>query len=750
MRELEEWRIVDDGRGDDDIIANGNRLLIGNGYLGYRGTVEEADASYLVACNLSGLYDRQGEKWREPVNAPNGLFLSVAADGRGPLSIKDRCVTSHSQSLDFRYGIFGRRTAWTLRGSSDARYDALGDTEIALRSERFASMADPHLLCLRYIVSSSRDARLRIRQGIDAAVWDINGPHLEAFEYSSADCLAASCRTQELGICLAVASVASLDFAASDGRFVESSGAFREIAIDAEAGREYRIDVFCSIYKGLDAARAKPCDRDYVLGAAKEAALSARARGYEAAFASHKAKWDAIWEDADVAVEGDDYSRRALRYSLYQLRIIAPRHSRNLSIPARGLSGQTYKGAVFWDTEMFIAPYFLYTAPEVARSFIRYRIDTLDGARRKAAEYGYRGAFYAWESQETGDDACSLFNVVDVFTGRPMRTYFRDKQVHISADVAFSITRYVETTGDWSILVEGGLEVMLECARFFLSYAYYSPERGRYEILDVTGPDEYHERVNNDAFSSRMAKLCLDSARRYIDLVGEREPAFIAQLLGRLRFDEDRSRLDEMSEKLYVPQPGSDGVIEQFDGYYKLEDCSLGTLRSRLLDPKEYWGGANGVAASTRIIKQADVVLMLDLFGSDYSLETKKANLAFYEPRTEHGSSLSHCLYSLLACETGDSEWAYPFFRRTAEIDISGDSKQYAGLIYIGGTHPAASGGAWMAAILGFCGLSNDNGELRLSPRLPEAWTRVVFSLKYKGQRYRAEVTKEGYSLEKR
>ena len=155
-------------------------------------------------------------------------------------------------------------------------------------------------------------------------------------------------------------------------------------------------------------------------------------------------------------------------------------------------------------------PFFNHTFPELARNLLLYRYHTLVGARRKAQEYGFRGAFYAWESQDEGKDACTLFNITDVFTNRPMRTYFRDKQVHISGDVAYAFWQYFITTGDASIWTDGGAEVVFECARFFLSYMYYNLDKHRYEILDVIGPDEYHDRVHNNAFTNRLVAHTLE------------------------------------------------------------------------------------------------------------------------------------------------------------------------------------------------------------------------------------------------
>jgi len=473
------------------------------------------------------------------------------------------------------------------------------------------------------------------------------------------------------------------------------------------------------------------------LALAQDRCRRAAARGYAAALAATRAAWDRRWAASDVSVTGDPAGQKALRYSIYHLLCIAPSHTDRASIPARGLSGQVYKGAIFWDTEMFMLPFFNHTQPELARNLVRYRFHTLPGAKRKAASLGRRGAFYAWESQESGDEACTLFNITDVITKRPLRTYFADKQVHISADVAHGIWQYYLASGDGSILLDGGAEVLAECARFFLSWSYLNPDKGRYEILDVTGPDEYHERVHNNAYSSAMAARTVSTALAALDLLKRRYPREHASLLRRLKLAKDLPALRDLEKRIYVPAPHpSTRVIEQFDGYHRLEEISVKDLKKRLLDPREYLGGGQGIATTTKVLKQADVVMMLNVLGSRYSGAVKKANWEFYEPRTEHGSSLSACVYALVAAAIGRSEWAYRYFMKTATVDLSGDAKQYVGSLYIGGTHPAANGGAWMAAVLGFGGLSMDGsgGLLRLNPALPKRWKSLSFRVVQAGQ----------------
>ena len=348
----------------------------------------------------------------------------------------------------------------------------------------------------------------------------------------------------------------------------------------------------------------------------------------------------------------------------------------------------------------------------------------MDGAKKKAKSYGFDGAFYAWESQEGGYDACSDYNVVDVFTKRPMRTFFKDKQVHISAAVVYALDKYVKITGDTSVLDEGGCDVIRECAKFYRSLLLKRLDSDTYEIHDVIGPDEYHERVNNNAYTNAMARFVFRTAAKYLN---------------------DQEYAD-LAEKIYMPRC-KDGVIEQFDGYFDLEDCSIDEVRGRLLDPKEYWGGAYGVASHTQVIKQADVVAMLAMLPEEFSDETKRANLKFYEPRTEHGSSLSACMYSMLSCKMGDAEFAYPFFMKSAEADLHSGGKEWAGLVYIGGTHPASEGGAWMVAVFGFAGLEIKDGEITCKPRLPKAWKGMKFKINYKGSVYKIEINGSDWSV---
>ena len=701
-----DWKIEENEFLKSDIEQNGSRYLIGNGYMGYRGTLEEFGKEQLVALNMAGLFDQNGELWRESVNAPNPFFVKTYAEGV-ELNALTAKIASHKQILDISCGLHSRKTAFIVN-------DAL----ITVAAERFVSMQNENLAVLRYSVSSNKDVEISIKTFLDTDVWNINGEHFEVLDKKSQNGInVLNVRTLENKIPMVV-----LEYIDTDE--IENS-------ISIKADEEFSFTKVCGIYWG------ETCDNSF------DAFKANCTKNYEELLCEHKAKWAEIWENSDVQIEGDSEAQFALRYSIYHLNSIVPRNTDKCGIPARGLSGQVYKGAAFWDTEMFMMPFFSFTDASLCRNLVKYRINTLAGAKRKAKEFGFDGAFYAWESQETGDDACSLFNVTDIFTGRPMRTHFKDSQIHISADMVYGLWEYCTVSGDYSLLKDGGLDMMYQCLLFFYSYAVYKPIKDRFEMHSVVGPDEYHERVNNNAFTNQMVKYTGEAFVKSLYYVKENMPDIYEKFIGQ----NDISWIDEFVDKLYIPKPNESGIIEQFDGYYKLENISLPELKERILIPNEYWGGGNGIATTTRIIKQADIVMMLNVFRSKYSKAINKANWEFYEPYTEHGSSLSACAYGIVATEIGMADWAYKYFMKTATVDLTGDTKQYVGDLYIGGTHPAANGGSWNTAVFGFGGVSYTNDSIDISPNLPEKWKSLSFKLLWKGVRLNVSIFSDGVKI---
>ena len=699
------WKIEETSFIRENVEQNGSRFLIGNGFMGYRGVMEEFSKGQLTALNLAGLFDKNGDKWRESVNAPDPFYARTTVWDRelNPLTLEPR---SHSQILDIKNGIHSRKTVFNVAGAT-----------VTITAERFLSLCHENLAAMKYTVTTDSEVTVDVETFVDTDVWNINGDHFEVLEKNVAFGITAiELSTLENRIPMRV--------------YEAIIGGENKNTVTLRAGESFTFKKLCGIYWGE--VENSLCDFRNLCD-----------KSYEEHLALHRAEWQSVWDKSDVVIEGDGDAQFALRYSIYHLSSIVPRKSGKCSIPARGLSGQVYKGAAFWDTEMFMMPFFSFTDPILCKNLATYRINTLEGAKRKAKEFGFEGAFYAWESQESGDDACTLFNVTDVFTGRPVRTYFKDSQIHISADVIYGLFEYSRVTGDYSLLFEGGLEMMYQCLYFFYSYSVYKPLKERYELHRVIGPDEYHENVNNNAFTSRMVEYCFDAFCKAMQYAKKHDSEFYKEFCE----THDTAWIADFREKLYIPSPDKYGVIEQFDGYFALEDISLPDIRKRLVKSNEYWGGTTGIATPTRVIKQADVVMMLNIFRAEYSKEIKRANWEFYEPYTEHGSSLSACAYGIVAAEIGMPDWAYKYFMKTATVDLTGDTKQYAGEIYIGGSHPAANGGSWNTAIFGFAGVSYVDGVLDISPNLPQKWDSMSFNLLWQGVRLSVHIDRQGVKI---
>jgi len=716
----------------ENVMRNGNVYQLANGYMGYRGTLDEFSPREKVGITLAGIYDQVGDAWREPVNAPNGGF-TVAALGGKILSALGKRLKHHSARLHMDCALFERESEFKVKGNA-----------MTLSSTRFLSAAAPNLGVIKYSVCCDRAGHVTLRTGVDYNIWDLNGPHLVNLKPEvRGSVLAVQGITHEMRKQVVVAEAADLAFGV-ESREVKDRRHLRVVKFKAEAGKTYTFYKYFAVFTENDPVMGP------VLDAAVATVQKAKAMGYEACLALHRSEWEKKWKRCDVEVEGDDEAQRALRYSIFQLLMVAPTQGSTNSIAARALSGQVYKGAIFWDTEMFMFPFFLHTYPEKAVELMRYRIKTLDGARRKAKTEGpgYRGAFYAWESQETGDDACSYFNVGDPATGRDLRTHFRDKQVHISGDVAIAMWEYFKITGDDSLLLEGGAEVILECARFYVSYAYFKKDKGRYEILDVIGPDEYHERVNNNAFTNMVVKETFAIANAVVDHLRRHHPDDLSRLIEKIGIGAELSTFVEGTELLFMPGPDSrTGIIEQFEGYSRLRDASVSELKAKKLHPNEYLGAGQGLAVETKVIKQADVVMMLNLFRDRFATDVKKANWEYYEPLTEHGSSLSACAYAMVATEFGNLEFAYLYFLKTAKIDLEAKYKMYVGNVFTGGSHPAANGGAWMTAVFGFAGLLADETRVAINPRLFAKWRSLRFKLAYKGDLFNIRITKADVAI---
>lgn len=635
------------------------RFSVGNGHIGCRGTLEEDSKSGLPCFSMVGFYDQYQDKWREPVAYPNPFHLEISYQGKKISFKKTR------QNLDLNQGLY-------IRNSQGIHGD--------LKTTRFASRVREKLIAEKISFRCKKEGTYTFILGMDDKIIDINGPHFKEKEYENeGDVLHFHGVTNE--------GYDAFEYVKINKKMEKYNDHQSIICLTLKKGEEVVFEVFSYVFSSFFGEKDD-----------KKEAMDVFSHSYDELENEHRKEFSRLFNLGKITLEGDKQLQLALDYCNYLL--VSHRSSYITSISARGFSGQTYKGAAFWDSEMFLLPYYLLYDKEEARNLILYRIRGLKGAKEKAKRFSHDGAFYAWESQEEGKEACTMYSVTDPKTGKGIRTYFIDKQIHISSDIAIALNEYLTRYPEKEILVQGGLEELYEIAKFYYSYSV-KEEDGFYHLRDVIGPDEYHERVDDNAFTNYQAKEALDIFFSYLSLFNQKE---LEQLSFHSSLMKDLSSLQDFREKLYLPVPNQEGLIEQFRGYFDLEDCTVDDIRKRLTSKNQYWGGKEGPASKTRVIKQADVVALLALHPGLFPLSVQEKNYDYYSHYTEHGSSLSSSMHSILAFRLGKIEEGYRFMKKSSLTDISGKNKEYAGGIYIGGLHLAAAGGAYLSFYNGMLG----------------------------------------------
>jgi trehalose/maltose hydrolase-like predicted phosphorylase len=445
---------------------------------------------------------------------------------------------------------------------------------------------------------------------------------------------------------------------------------------------------------------------------------------------AHEAAWDARWNAGEVGIEGDDESQRATRFAVYHLTSAANPEDDLVSIGARALTGDAYLGHVFWDTEIYLLPFYTAVWPEAARSLLMYRFHTLPGARAKALHFGFKGALYAWESADTGAETTPERvvapdgTVVEILTGQ--------MEHHISADIAYAVWQYWRATGDDEFFLCAGAEILLETARFWASRAVAEVD-GRRHIRHVIGPDEYHEDVDDNAFTNVMARWNLARALETIDLLQTRWPDHAAALCKKLALGNDElvDWRDAVGRIVIGLDPAT-GIYEQFAGFNALEPLDLAAYADRTV-PIDVVIGRERTQRS-QVVKQADVVALMALQLEEFSGAMAEKNFRHYEPRCAHGSSLSAGMHALVAARLGDVEMALSYLREAAATDLDLDPNS------AGGVRIAGLGGMWQAVILGFAGLKLGD-TLAVDPKLPAQWRSLSFRVCWRGRVVMVRIT---------
>lgn len=717
-----DWTLIEPQFDPDQLHHTETVFTIGNGYLGNRGSFEEGYSRALPATLVHGVYNDVPVVYTELANCPDWLPLAVIVDG-DRFRLDSGEVLSYERQLDLRRGILSRRVRW--RSPS-------GKT-ILLNFERFTSLADEHVLALRCeITPLDFDGSIKVQSSINGYPENQGFNHWELLDQGDTRFSSRigergiwlHVRTRNSRIELGMAAVLKLSGVEAALEFTSIPGyPTLETTFSVSAGQTVTLEKLVTVFSSREVKEPAKAARDKL----------AQLPNYSELLSAQEQAWAEVWSKSDIAIEGDTKAQLAIRYNLFQLLIAAPRHDDKVSIPAKTLSGFGYRGHVFWDTEIFILPFFTFTQPAIARNLLSYRYHTLPGARRKASHYGYKGAMFAWESAASGDEVTPRWALPNDPYADDVRIWCRDREIHISSDVVYAVWYYWLATCDAEWLRDYGAEIILETAIFWISRVEWDNKEERYEIRDVIGADEYHEYVSNNAFTNRMVQWHLEKALLVYDWLCQTYPERATELEQKLQLtSKQRSRWQDIVNNLWIPYDQSTKLIEQYEGFFQLEDINLAEYEPRTLSMQAILGidGAN----KRQVLKQPDVLMLLYLMRESqefpYNVETLKKNWDYYAPRTDitYGSSLGPAIHAILASDLDKTSVAYEYFMQAVMVDLEDVRGNAAD-----GIHGASAGGIWQAVVFGFGGFQIVENEPVANPHLPPSWTRLKFKIHWRG-----------------
>jgi trehalose/maltose hydrolase-like predicted phosphorylase len=457
---------------------------------------------------------------------------------------------------------------------------------------------------------------------------------------------------------------------------------------------------------------------------AVEALLAAEDAGFERLLHEQRTAWGARWDAADVRIDGDPELQRAARLALFQL-MGSVASNGETALGARGLTGPGYRGHVFWDTDVFVLPFLAATWPEAARAVLEYRGRRLPAARSEARRSSRAGARFPWESARSGRDVTPSHMH---FHGAVLPIWTGELEEHIVADIAWAAACYLDWTADEEFAAGPGLTLLLETARYWASRIRLDAE-GRGHIEKVIGPDEYHEEVDDNAFTNVMARWNL---RRAAAAAGE---------YGAGVDDSEHARWLALADALVDGYNTETGLYEQFAGFFDLEPLVVEEIAPRRPIAAELLLGLGRVRAA-QVVKQADVLMLHQLVPEEVAPGSLEPNLHFYEPRTAHGSSLSPGVHASLFARAGMLEQALEWLRLTSRIDLDDLTQTTAA-----GLHLAAMGSLWQALTFGFAGVRPVGQALRVDPVVPDAWRALELNLRFRGARMKIRAERDRLTL---
>ncbi len=715
---IDRWAIVETTYTPELTSLLESVFALGNGRVGVRGSFHQDRPTHQPGVLINGFY----ESW--PIMYPEAAFgfatagqTIVYAPDPTParLSVNGEVadfdtsdISDWERRLDFRTGTLSHHYRWTT-------HDGIG---VEVTAIRLVSIVQPDLVACRLRVEVDSPARVTIMsQLINRQDTDYLEPAAAEFDPRRAKnfgrrvleptgmrlddrTISMGYETVQSRIHLAVSMTHRLDLQSKTELTEHPDHPHATFSMDLDAGEPATLDTFTVYEVGSERGIDHTEDSVHVAATA----------GFDSAAAAHEAAWQRFWDQADIHIGTDKAVQQAVRWILFQLHQ-ASAHINGTGIAAKGVTGQAYEGHYFWDTEIFVLPFLVYTNPSVAAKLLQFRHGMLDEARDRAVELSLRGALFPWRT----------------INGHEASAYYAagTAQYHINADIAYAVRKYVEVTGDEQLLWDIGVEILIETARMWTDLGFHRD--GAFHIYGVTGPDEYTPLVDDNAYTNLMAQMNLLYAASSVERMRVEQPQRWAELERRLHL-ESHEVYDWLAagREMYVPYDDGFRITKQDETFLAKERWAFETVTPDRYPLLLHFHPL--VIYRYQVLKQADVVMATFLLGENFTPDLKKSNFEYYDPLTTGDSSLSACVQAIMAAEIGEPDLAMRYFRTALFTDLADLHRNTTD-----GVHLASAGGVWMALVYGMAGMRDTGGDISFDPRLPAEWRAIVFKMVVRG-----------------
>jgi alpha,alpha-trehalose phosphorylase len=716
-------------------------MALGNGYIGMRGSPEEGGPNVENSTLINGFYETRPIVYGEEAygfaktgqticNVTDSKIIKLFVDDE-LFWLPDAHLLGYDRRLNMKSGTLDRDILWETPSGK----------QVSIRSRRLISFTNKHVAALSYCVTLlNAEAFVVICSEMathePGGGGDSHDPRLAKafsgrvlhprFSYSK-DCRIVLCHaTEKSRLTLAGATESTLQTPCLHNFKVVHSEDFGQVAFTVQA----RPGVPIELTKYIVYHTSKSASAEELCGRAERTLDRITLQGFQKLLTAQEQYMDDFWRRSDVRVRDvrQELTKRttvevqqAIRFNLFHILQAAAR-AENAGVPAKGLTGKAYEGHYFWDTEIYLLPFLIYTSPQIARNLLLFRYRMLPQARAHARELGHRGAMFPWRTIN-GEEASAYYAAGTA-------------QYHINADIMYALRKYVHATGDEQFLREYGAEMLVETARLWLDLGFYSETKGgKFCINSVTGPDEYKTVVNNNAYTNLMARENLRYASDTVEALRTRAPDAFDALVHKTALELSESDAwHRAAENMYVPYDEKLKIIPQDDSFLDREAWDFKNTPRDRYPLLLFYHPLN--IYRKRVIKQADVILAMFLLGDTFSIEAKQRNFDFYGPLTTGDSSLSSCVQAIIAAQIGDIDKAIQYGMAALLMDLAD-----VGGNVRNGCHIASMGGTWMMLTYGFGGMRDYHGTLSFWPRrAPQVNAILRFPVTYRNNVLEVEI----------